>query len=591
MPHTISELLENKPEPLTVGLTDKATTALQYMTRHDYSQLPVIDGGGVVRGLITYESIMQAIRRFGCTVQNLQVSTAMVRPEKRSADDDLFDLLPVMERTGSVLIVDAEDRLLGIITSYDVMAYFRSRAENMMLVEDIETGVRDLILYAFGDGAGGTDTGRLEAAITAIDSQREELHRQFRRGLANYLQSAGLGQPALDPSLATQSFQVMAPLQEPKEFDQLTLGEFIELLCSKDRWANVYQPLLGLDAEHVRGLLGQVREIRNGLAHFRTDVTAEEHDLLRFCADWLSNHTPGIPVGWPVGDGADVNVTVAEEVDEEEATAMGLSPAVDDTELSPTPDQVATEDEMIDPGESRYARLAIWLSKQPGRTKEVPLKFDDIESIIGGELPPSARQHRAWWANDAVAHVQSKQWLDAGWRVSYISLSEQRVRFVRTKGRESAYIAFFSNLVEKVHQDGRTPTKGMSPDGSSWYVFAGVPVEGREVAWLNASFTRGRRLRIELYIDTGDQAWNKRAFDLLHAQAEQIEAQLDEELSWERLDHARASRIACYHDGSIMDAAGHEELQVWAVEALASMHRVVVPLASEALKQARGSQM
>jgi CBS domain-containing protein len=587
MPHTINELLENKPETVAVGPTDKAMTALAHMTRHDYSQLPVIDGGGVVRGLITYESIMQAIRRFNCSVQTLQVSTAMVRPEKRSADDDLFDLLPVMERTGSVLIVDAEDRLLGIITSYDVMEYFRSRAENMMLVEDIETMVRDLILYAFGDGAGGTDTDRLEAAITAIDSQREELYRQFKRGLANYLQSAGLGQLALDPTLASQSFQVMAPPQEPKEFEQLTLSEFIELLCSKDRWENVYLPLLGLNAEHVRGLLDQVREIRNGLAHFRNDVTAEEHDLLRFCADWLSNHTPGIPVGWPVGTSVVVEAATAT------ASAFAVPPEVIVSEAVEvydvtSPDTLPME-ETIEPGESRYARLAIWLTKQPGRPNEVQLKFDDIESIIGSELPPSARQHRAWWANDAVSHVQSKQWLDAGWRVTYINLSEQRVTFVRTKGRESAYIAFFSNLVERVRQHARTPTIGLSPDGHHWYTFVGVPVGSREVAWLTASFTRDRRLRIELYIDTGDQAWNKRAFDLLHAQAEQIEAQLDDRLSWERLDAARASRIACYHEGSIMDAAGHDEVQTWAVDALASMYRVLVPLASEALKQARGS--
>ncbi len=126
MPHTISELLEGKPETLTVTLTDKATTALGHMARHDYSQLPVVDAAKIVRGLITYESIMRAMQRFNCTLQNLQVSAAMVKAEKRSPDDDLSDVLPVMERTGSVLIVDADDRLLGIVTSYDVMEYYRA---------------------------------------------------------------------------------------------------------------------------------------------------------------------------------------------------------------------------------------------------------------------------------------------------------------------------------------------------------------------------------------------------------------------------------------------------------------------------------
>ena len=584
MAHTISELLEGKPQTVAVGLTDKAATALEHMERHDYSQLPVVDAARVVRGLITYESIMRAMRGFDCSIQDLLVSAAMVKVEVRSPDDDLFDLLSLMERSGSVVIVDGEKRLHGIITNYDVMDYFRRRAEDMMLVEDIETMVRDLILYAFSDGTGGTDKGKLGAAITAIDSQREMLHKQFKKGLAYYLQNADLEQPKLNPSVATQSFQVMAPQQEGKEFEQLTLGESIELFCDKDRWAKVYQPLLGLNAEHVRGLLHQVREIRNGLTHFRHDVTPEEHDLLRFCADWLSNHMPGIPVGWPV------EPSVAGEAVAATATAAAISTAIAIREAVATYDVTPNDDppveQTIDPGESRYARLAIWLTNRESQGKEVQLKFDDIEAIIGDALPPSARRHRTWWANDTVAHVQSQQWLEAGWRVSYINLSEQRVTFVRIMGRESAYIAFFGGLLEKVRQDGRTPIKGLSPDGQSWYTYVGIPVAGREVAWLNASFARDRRLRIELYIDTGDQAWNKRAFDLLHSQAEQIEAQLGEGLSWERLDGARASRIACYHDGSIMDAAGHAELQAWAVEALARFHRVIVPPAGEALKQA-----
>ena len=130
-------------------------------------------------------------------------------------------------------------------------------------------------------------------------------------------------------------------------------------MCSKDRWAKVYQPLLGLTAEQVRGLLDQVREIRNGLAHFRHDVTADEHDALRFCADWLGNHMPGIPVGWPVADGAAVDVEAAEEVGVAEAMRLALSSAVDGTEPSVTPDQVATVEEMID--RAKAAMLA-WRS-------------------------------------------------------------------------------------------------------------------------------------------------------------------------------------------------------------------------------------
>jgi CBS domain-containing protein len=587
--HTLSELLRGKPETVAVLPNDRAVTALAHMGQNDYSQLPVIDAGRAVRGLITYESIMRAMLRFDCGVKDLQVSVAMVvKVEKHSPDDDLLDLLPILERTGAVLVVDAGDRLLGIITSYDVMDYFRRRAENMMLVEDIEMMVRELINYAFTDASGTVDKEQRQSAIINRNVDcREDLRVRFTQALDDYLQKSGVPN-RVNTTLADASFVLLdpGPPGKSKDFDQLTLNEYITIVCNRDRWSKLYQPHLAMDAARARRLLEKVRDIRNGLAHFRHDVTPEEHDLLRFCADWLSNHMPGIPVGWPVADEAAVNVVAAEEVHVAEAAATALSPAVDGVELRPTPDQVATVEEMIDPGESRYARLAIWLSNRPGRTKEIQLKFDDVEAIIGGALPPSAREHRSWWGNEAVTHVQSQQWLDAGWRVSYLNLSEQRVTFVRTAGRERSYIAFFGGLLEKLRQDGRTSTKGLSPGGQSWYTVSGLAVEGRELAWLNVSFARKERLRVELYIDTGDQDRNKAAFDLLQAQAEKIETEFGEGLTWERLDEARASRVACYREGSITQLKNHEALQAWAVEMLARFQRVIVPAASEALKQA-----
>lgn len=60
-------------------------------------------------------------------------------------------------------------------------------------------------------------------------------------------------------------------------------------------------------------------------------------------------------------------------------------------------------------------------------------------------------------------------------------------------------------------------------------------------------------MRVELYIDTGDGITNKKAFDALLAQRDSIEAEIGDTLSWERLDSARASRIAAHHAGQVTD--------------------------------------
>jgi hypothetical protein len=62
--------------------------------------------------------------------------------------------------------------------------------------------------------------------------------------------------------------------------------------------------------------------------------------------------------------------------------------------------------------------------------------FEEIEKVLSFKLPPSARKHRAWWANQFKGHhSQAKAWIEAGWKVDpqEIDLSGEVVRFVRTK--------------------------------------------------------------------------------------------------------------------------------------------------------------
>lgn len=78
---------------------------------------------------------------------------------------------------------------------------------------------------------------------------------------------------------------------------------------------------------------------------------------------------------------------------------------------------------------SKYEPLADHLSSVA--SERVTLRFAAIERIIGKPLPPSARSHNAWWANNPTGHSHCKAWHDAGWRTERLDLSGETVDFVR----------------------------------------------------------------------------------------------------------------------------------------------------------------
>src|SRR5690625_3548800 len=65
---------------------------------------------------------------------------------------------------------------------------------------------------------------------------------------------------------------------------------------------------------------------------------------------------------------------------------------------------------------SRYAPLHKHLAGLGKEHKEYEMSFEEISTVMGAELPKSARDHRAWWAN-TESHSQALAWISAGWKV------------------------------------------------------------------------------------------------------------------------------------------------------------------------------
>ena len=72
---------------------------------------------------------------------------------------------------------------------------------------------------------------------------------------------------------------------------------------------------------------------------------------------------------------------------------------------------------------SKYEPLLRQLEAAPA-DEPVSLTFTELDELVGG-LPPSAREHRPWWAN-TITHNRSqpKAWLGAGRRVTEVRMGE-----------------------------------------------------------------------------------------------------------------------------------------------------------------------
>ena len=255
-----------------------------------------------------------------------------------------------------------------------------------------------------------------------------------------------------------------------------------------------------LEWKFVENLLDGVREIRNAIAHFR-EVTPNQRKQLKFCVSLLERYRP------------EIEKTLDKKI---EAEPVSIPP--ENLKISPN---ILNDNEFTAPldekNESRYSPLASYLANQVNEgDQKIKIHFDEIEEIIKDRLPTLARSHRSWWSNDPVTQSHSEQWLDVGWRVSNVNMSEQKVTFFRIVGRQINYINFFANLIPKFNTIVDVSVVAAAVPGRHWCTAKITSLEDTEPLLILLSFARRSRFRIELYIDTGDQVKNKKVFEALH---------------------------------------------------------------------------
>jgi hypothetical protein len=110
---------------------------------------------------------------------------------------------------------------------------------------------------------------------------------------------------------------------------------------------------------------------------------------------------------------------------------------------------------------SKYKSLTDFLSNLEGES--FMTNFAALEDILGFELPASARQYPAWWANQDRG--QSLAWQSAGWKTMDVAVELGTVTFVRGGSEtESAWRDLQRHLTIAQAKAGLAKAFGVSPD-------------------------------------------------------------------------------------------------------------------------------
>ena len=247
--YTLSQLFDGRRNVLSVNDTASVGDAMQIMLANRFSQLPVVSETGVLRGVISQQSILSLYFHAGGGVELLGLPVRHFQ-EPASTVDIQEDLLGAVDqlRTRGVSAVIGMDawKPVGILTCKDMTRFFHSLFEGLLMVEQIEVSLRECVDHAYPDA---------EARRSALMA-------------------------AFGPSKQNQS-------RPARGVDYLTFSDLLIVISDADNWP-VFEPSLG-PKTLFDPLLERVRSVRNQLSHFRGRPDALGMDALRRTTLWLNN--------------------------------------------------------------------------------------------------------------------------------------------------------------------------------------------------------------------------------------------------------------------------------------------------------------
>lgn len=211
--------LGNVPSALAgvtaVNPQDSLAKAMTLMRLNDFSQLAVMTSSRSLEGAVTWRSIAKALAHD----QEAILSDAMEPAAEHPFDRDLVDVLAQLYENDFVFVRDSVNEISGIVTAADVVRLYGEMATPFFIIGEIDHLLRAFI----------ADGWTIEQVAVVCDPDDER---------------------ALETS------------------DELTFGDYQRMLEAPERFSALGWPL---DRATFVNRLAEVREIRNGVAHFDPD--------------------------------------------------------------------------------------------------------------------------------------------------------------------------------------------------------------------------------------------------------------------------------------------------------------------------------
>jgi predicted transcriptional regulator len=250
--HRINRVIPPNQRVLVVPPTCLVRDAVALMTKHGYSQVPVVQSGEVL-GVFSYRSFAKEAARATldelttqrCALGDLRVDEFLEEFQFARVTEEMSSVFDSMDRDNGVLI-GTPDRLLGILTPMDFLRYLHQVASPFVMVSEIELALRALIRVAL-------DETQLELAA--------------KRSLA----SAYGGEDKV-----------------PKTLEDMTFDNYQSLISRGETWA-AFESVFGGTRTRTSGKLKEVGAIRNDLFHFKREITIQDHQTLAAHRNWLLN--------------------------------------------------------------------------------------------------------------------------------------------------------------------------------------------------------------------------------------------------------------------------------------------------------------